>query len=176
VKSRAFDQFFNDLVRLIGGGRSTAAGRGFVSSSRGTYAGDVDSVFAWQRLETTREAVLVDVRTRAEWSFVGVPDLSPIGKEPVLVEWQYFPGSSRNEGFIDALAVELAARGLDRDAPIFFICRSGGRSAAAAAAMTAAGFTQCFNVAGGFEGRLNAQHHRGTVEGWKAAGLPWIQN
>lgn len=143
--------------------------------SRG-FAGEVDAATAWRRLQESRGAVLIDVRTRAEWAFVGVPDLSALGKEPVLVEWQTFPGGAANERFVDALATELAARGVERSAELFFICRSGGRSASAAAAMTAAGYTQCFNVVGGFEGRLDEQRHRGTVEGWKAAGLPWFQN
>ncbi len=147
-----------------------------MQGSVGAYAGDIDAVQTWQRLEDSRDAILVDVRSRAEWAFVGLPDLSSLGREPVMIEWQHFPGGARNEGFVDALAEELKARGAAADTPIYFICRSGGRSAAAAAAMTAAGYRQCFNVAGGFEGRLDENRHRGALEGWKAAKLPWVQS
>ena len=47
---------------------------------------------------------------------------------------------------------------------------------AAATAAIAGGYTTSFNVAGGFEGPLDADRHRGTCGGWKAAGLPWIQS
>jgi hypothetical protein len=42
--------------------------------------------------------------------------------------------------------------------------------------MTGAGYSRCFNVSEGFEGRLDPERHRGLVEGWKAAGLPWTQS
>ncbi len=80
------------------------------------------------------------------------------------------------EDFAAQLAAELAARGVSKDAPLYFICRSGARSRHAAVAMADAGFTQCFNVAGGFEGPHDPERHRGQVEGWKAAGLPWTQS
>jgi rhodanese-related sulfurtransferase len=62
------------------------------------------------------------------------------------------------------------------EAPILFICRSGGRSRAAAAALTAAGYRRCYNVAEGFEGNPDPERHRGKTGGWKAAGLPWVQD
>lgn len=144
--------------------------------SSGGHAGDVDAGEAWLRLAEHPDGVLVDVRTRAEWAFVGTPDLSPLGREPVMLEWQNYPDMAGNAGFVGDLSALLSSRGAGKDVPVFFICRSGARSAGAAAAMTAAGYTQCFNVQGGFEGRLDVARHRGTVEGWKAAGLPWIQS
>jgi rhodanese-related sulfurtransferase len=116
------------------------------------------------------------VRTAAEWNYVGLPDLSAIGAPLLRVEWQSFPSGSLNPGFVESLDAALRALGAGRDASLFFICRSGARSAAAAAAMTAAGYRHCFNVAGGFEGRRDEYGHRGTVEGWKAAKLPWSQS
>ncbi|RME64863.1 MAG: rhodanese-like domain-containing protein, partial [Alphaproteobacteria bacterium] len=115
--------------------------------------------------------VLVDVRTEPEWAFVGVPDLSALGRRPLMLSWQLFPSMQRNPDFETALAAE----GLGRSQAMLFLCRSGSRSAAAAAAMTQAGFTRCYNVAGGFEGDRDATGHRGTVNGWKVDGLPWIQ-
>ena len=147
-----------------------------MSESRsGDYAGDVDAAQAWEGLKAP-DAHLVDVRTRAEWTFVGVPDLSPLGKEALFIEWQSYPSMAVAGDFVERLAAHLAAEGVPRDAPLYFICRSGGRSQAAAMAMAQAGFGRCYNVAGGFEGRLDPARHRGGVEGWKAAGLPWIQS
>jgi rhodanese-related sulfurtransferase len=135
------------------------------------YSGDVEPREAWRILSQDPEAVLVDVRTDAEWSYVGLPDLSALGKRPVLVAWQNFPSMERNGGF----AAELAAKGASKTAPILFLCRSGARSRAAAQAMTGEGYARCYNVAGGFEGDLDAERHRGRINGWKAQGLPWAQ-
>jgi rhodanese-related sulfurtransferase len=129
----------------------------------------------WARLKGDAASILIDVRTGAEWAFVGLPDLSSIGKRPVLVEWQGFPGNQVNTAFVDRVAEALAAVGANKDTELFFICRSGGRSLSAARAMSAAGYSRCRNVAGGFEGPLDPNRHRGTQGGWKAKGLPWVQ-
>ena len=144
--------------------------------SVGGYAGDVTSREAFDALAEQTDAVLVDVRTQAEWSFVGVPDLRPLGKEAVLVEWQSFPSSGPNPEFANVVSSLVSKKGLDLDAPIYFLCRSGARSQAAATVLTQAGHTKCFNISDGFEGPLDADRHRGTQSGWKAAGLPWIQS
>ncbi len=140
------------------------------------HAGNVDASSAYQNLARTREAQLVDVRTRAEWSFVGIPDLGGMGKEPILLEWQVWPTMQVAGDFLDRLAAELASRGLDEKTPLYFLCRSGVRSSAAAVAAVEAGFGNSFNISGGFEGPLNDDRHRGAVVGWKASGLPWIQS
>ena len=137
-----------------------------------TYAGDVSVGDAWARLREDTSAVMIDVRTRAEWSYVGLPDLTEAGKEVAAIEWQTFPSGEPNPSFLD----DVKALGAPFDAPLFFICRSGARSQSAAIAVTAAGYSQCFNVAGGFEGDRDENNHRGTLGGWKAAGLPWRQS
>jgi rhodanese-related sulfurtransferase len=129
----------------------------------------------WTRLKDDPTSALIDVRTGAEWAFVGLPDLSSIGKQPVLVEWQGFPGNQVNTAFVDRLTEVLAAAGASKDSELFFICRSGGRSLSAARAMAAAGYSRCRNVADGFEGPLDPNRHRGGLGGWKAKGLPWVQ-
>ena len=139
------------------------------------YSGDVSARQAWDALSQTSNAVLVDVRSRAEWTFVGVVDLRSLKKEPVLVEWQVFPGMAVNTAFVSEVSAELQRRGVGKDAELYFLCRSGGRSRSAAEAMTAAGFVACYNVAGGFEGDVDDQHHRGQLVGWKAQNLPWAQ-
>jgi rhodanese-related sulfurtransferase len=140
------------------------------------YAGDVSASEAYEILKSDAASVLVDVRTQAEWAYVGVPDLSGLGKEPVLIEWQQYPSRVVRADFAAALAGELAAQGAAIDAPILFICRSGARSRAAASALSAAGYRRCLNVADGFEGPPDEEQHRGRRLGWKADGLPWVQS
>lgn len=139
---------------------------------------EVDPATAYQLLESNPGTALVDVRTRAEWAFVGLPDLSEIGREVLPVEWVGFPTMTQNPAFLDELEARLGGRMPDR---LFFICRSGQRSMAAAEAV-AAGWgdrerpVHCTNIAEGFEGVLDAEGHRGRLNGWKARGLPWRQN
>lgn len=135
------------------------------------YAGDVTAQQAWERLSADRRSALVDVRTPAEWSYVGIPDLSSIDKNPVRVFWQGYPGMALNPRF----AEELGQAGISKDDVIFFLCRSGARSRAAAEAMTALGYRRCYNLADGFEGPRNSEGRRGGLAGWKASGLPWTQ-
>jgi rhodanese-related sulfurtransferase len=130
---------------------------------------------AWTRLKGDAGSVLIDVRTIAEWAYVGLPDLSAIGKRPVLVEWQGFPDDRLNAAFVERVTEALAPIGADRNSELLFICRSGQRSLKAAQAMTAAGYACCRNVADGFEGPLDPKRHRGQLGGWKAKGLPWAQ-
>lgn len=147
-------------------------------SSNTAGAADIEDVAVkdvWERLASDSTSLLVDVRTRAEWSFVGVPDLRPLGREPILVEWQTFPAGQVDPEFADKLVSRLDAGGVGKDCEIFFICRSGGRSKSAATVMAAKGYTRCRNVADGFEGPLDQHKHRGGAAGWKAAGLPWSQ-
>ena len=130
---------------------------------------------AWARLKRDTGSVLIDVRTIAEWAYVGLPDLSTIGKRPVLVEWQGFPDERLNTAFVERLTEALTPIGANRDSELLFICRSGQRSLKAAQAMAAAGYARCRNVADGFEGPLDPNRHRGQLGGWKAKGLPWAQ-
>ena len=125
------------------------------------YAGDLNSKEAWERLASDPAGQLLDVRTEAEWNFVGVPDLGPLRRQAVLCEWQRFPPAP-NPGFVQEAAEALAGMGYAKGAPLFFLCRSGARSRAAAIAMTAAGYGPCFNIGDGFEGALDASRHRGT--------------
>lgn len=135
-----------------------------------SYAGDVDPTSTYAALEADPAAALVDVRTIAEWTYVGVPDLSQLGKRVIPIEWQHFPAGTRNERFVE----QLRSAGIAEGVPIYFICRSGVRSAAAAEVVTAAGLGPAYNVSEGFEGPLDREGHR-TLSGWKVAGLPWRQ-
>ncbi len=140
----------------------------------GPYAGDVAAPAAWAGLQADPRALLVDVRTRIEWSLIGTPDLGSIGREPVHVQWMTIQGP--NPAFTDELRAALDARGATADTPLYFLCQSGGRSKVAAIQCTALGYSACYNIADGFEGALDEQRHRNSVNGWKKAGLPWYQS
>lgn len=135
------------------------------------YAGDLAPRQAWDLLASDPSAVLVDVRTSAEWQWVGGADLSELGRRAVGIEWMTSAGEP-NRRFLE----QLGQAGVDADTPVLFLCRSGHRSAAAASAATAAGLGPAYNVAEGFEGDPDAAGHRGSVNGWKVAGLPWRQS
>lgn len=137
-----------------------------------SYAGDISVAEAWAALQADPGAQLVDVRTAAEWAFVGLPDLTVLGRRVHCIEWVMFPSMDQNTAFTNEVR---AALGPDQDIAVYFLCRSGARSRAAAMAMAAAGYTKSFNIAGGFEGDLDAERHRGKNNGWKATSLPWVQ-
>jgi rhodanese-related sulfurtransferase len=140
------------------------------------YAGNVTPETAWSVLQDDPHAQLIDVRTAAEWAYVGLPDLSPLGKEVLRVEWQTYPSMQVDGKFVERVNAALGNAGAEPQCPVFFICRSGARSARAAQAATAAGWSRAFNVATGFEGDPDGERHRGRVNGWKVAGLPWVQS
>ena len=137
----------------------------------GAYVGDMTPQQTWDVMQSDAGAVLVDVRTNAEFAYVGVPDLSTLGGETKFVCWVLFPGGKANPDFLD----QLTAVAPDRQAQVLFMCRSGVRSRFAAAAATEAGFAHCYNILEGFEGDKDSAGHRGTIGGWKVAGLPWTQ-
>ncbi len=130
----------------------------------------------WRRLAQDPTAILVDVRSRQEWAWVGYPDLSSLGREPVFLEWQIYPDRIIDALFTRKLEQILSEKGANTHTQIFFLCRSGARSLAAAKAMALTGYRACHNVKDGFEGPLNEKRQRGQKGGWKAAGLPWVQS
>ncbi len=128
------------------------------------YAGALEPAEAFALLQHEPSARLIDVRSRAEWEYVGrVPGA-------LEIEWKRWPGMVPNPDFLATLQTAV-----DPQAPALFMCRSGARSSDAASAATAAGYSHCYNVLYGFEGDKDADQHRNTVNGWRAAGLPWIQ-
>ena len=137
-----------------------------------SYAGEMTPREAFEAARDDPDAVIVDVRTRAELAYVGFPDLSSTGKRLLAIEWQLFPTGQQNPSFV----ADLLAQGVGPDQPVFFLCRSGGRSRFAAMAATAAGFGRAYNITHGFEGPLDGSGHRGSAAGWKADGLPWRQS
>ena len=141
------------------------------------YAGDLLAADAYSALASDEASVLIDVRTQAEWAYVGIPDLSGLGKAALFLEWQTYPSGQVDAQFVPRLEAALGAAAKNRSAgPFLFLCRSGHRSRLAAIAMTGAGWSRCFNISDGFEGVLDARRHRGAVNGWKVSGLPWLQS
>jgi rhodanese-related sulfurtransferase len=130
-----------------------------------TYQGALSPHEAHELQQTMPTAHIVDVRTQAEFNYVGrIP-------ESVEVEWQTYPGGVPNESFL----TQLQAR-VDKEALVMFICRSGVRSHAAAQAATAAGYRKVYNVLEGFQGDADVNGHRDSIGGWRFAGLPWYQS
>ncbi len=128
------------------------------------YAGRLPPQDAWDVVQAGA-AVLIDVRSAEERKFVGhVP-------EALHVAWASGTSLTRNPRF----ARELEAK-VRKDEPVLLLCRSGNRSALAAEAATKAGFAQVFNVLEGFEGELDEAQRRGTRDGWRFRGLPWVQD
>jgi rhodanese-related sulfurtransferase len=129
------------------------------------YAGALLPLEAHALMQNIPGAKLVDVRTQAEWEYVGhIP-------ESVLIEWNSFPSGQRNPQFLE----QLQARVAKTEAPVMFLCRSGARSHQAAVVATQAGYPNSYNILEGFEGDKDGQSHRNSVGGWRVAGLPWIQ-
>ncbi len=135
------------------------------------FAGDISPADALGKLQANEKAQLIDVRSQPEWTFAGLPDLSSLNKRTVTLSWKFYPTFERNTQFIEQLQAIVP----DKDTPLFFLCKTGGRSTDAAIAATEAGYTTCYNIAGGFEGDANAANQRGRINGWKAANLPWEQ-
>lgn len=128
------------------------------------YAGALLPLEAAEVLRLAPGAKLVDVRSRAELELVGrIP-------QALHIEWAFYPGMVANPDFAAQLAVQV-----DHEALTMFICRSGGRSHNAARLAAELGFAEAYNVLEGFEGDIAADtRQRGRLNGWKAAGLPWI--
>lgn len=147
-----------DIARIL----DVARERGLAADVH--YAGLVTPQEAYRLVRET-DAVLVDVRSRAEWELVGRPPGS------ALVEWRGYPCRDVNPRFLEELAEHAA-----HDDLVLFLCRSGQRSDEAAAAAAASGYTRAYNILEGFEGDRDASGQRGNLGGWRKACLPWVQS
>lgn len=125
----------------------------------GQYAGDISARQAWETLENEKGATLIDVRTIEEWQTVGQPDLDNLGKKTIFLSWRKNPGYELNEEFVSNIESRLPSK----DEKVLLLCKGGGRSREAAIALTAAGYSQAYNIENGFE----------AEGGWKFSQLPW---
>lgn len=135
---------------------------------------EVNPAEAWQILRDDPQAVLLDVRSRVEFSYVGHPP------DAINVPWKDAPDWRVDSGFVDRVRAALAERfpALERyeDVIVLALCRSGARSRSAGEALQEQGFARVYNVAEGFEGDLDENRHRNTINGWRVHGLPWEQS
>jgi rhodanese-related sulfurtransferase len=138
----------------------------------GLYSGDISPSEAMKKLKQDPNAQLIDVRTSAEWQYVGAPDLRPLNKRSIKIQWRELPNMDLNEDFVEELEMKVPSR----YTVLLFLCRTGGRSREAAIAMTEHGYKNCYNIDKGFEGDLDPNMHRGNISGWKAEKLPWKQD
>ncbi len=127
---------------------------------------NLDPKQSWTFLQENSTAVMLDVRTAIEHSFVGHPP------EAIHIAWKEFPGMKENETFVAQVEEKIS----DKNVPILLLCRSSVRSVAAAKALEGAGFNRLINIAEGFEGVLDDEMHRGNIDGWRFHGLPWVQS
>ena len=126
---------------------------------------------AIERLQNNPQALFVDVRSKAEYKYVGYPENS------ILIPWIDDPDWEPNpEAFSDAVMQELDGRENLSDTEIILICRSGFRSNEALKCLENKGFTQVSHVASGFEGDLDENDHRGNLNGWRHDGMSWSQS
>jgi rhodanese-related sulfurtransferase len=143
-----------------------------LEASRATPIAGIDPIDAWKLLETTPEAVLIDVRSSAEFLFVGHP------RGAIHVPWVDEPDWTVNPEFAKQVAATVSSTrpNIPRDrVPVLLICRSGKRSLEAARVLVDEGYADLFNVNTGFEGDLDESHHRSAVNGWRFDDLPWEQ-
>ncbi len=128
---------------------------------------------AWELMQTNPKAILIDVRSDMEFLFVGHP------KGAIHIAWIDYPDWTINPNFTaetrKTLLGGLSSASSLQSAPVILICRSGKRSVEAGNLLIKNGFTEVYNISGGFEGELDKQHHRGNINGWRHENLPWEQ-
>ena len=129
------------------------------------------SVECFGKLSEISNSYLIDVRTKPEWAFIGVPDLASLNKKTIFISWHMYPEMKINSLFEN----QITESNIKKNDNLFLICRSGNRSSNAAEFLTSRGFTNCFNVKNGFEGEIGPNHQRSTINGWKYSKLPWKQ-
>ena len=128
---------------------------------------EVNPKQAWKILQQNPDAILLDVRSKVEFDYVG----HPVGA--VHVPLQEFPDWQTDPDFSQKV-IELLGTA-NRDVTVLTICRSGKRSMLAAQLLEAQGYKDTVNIAEGFEGDPDENRHRGNVNGWRFHGLPWEQ-
>lgn len=143
---------------------------------------DAREAYALKR-QLGEKAMFIDVRTRGEVSYTGVPSVMdahvPLLEHPANAAWDEKAGRFRlefNNDFDAEVARRMAARGLGKNDTVILICRSGDRSSKAVNLLAELGYTRVYSVVDGFEGDVakdGPQAGHRVVNGWKNAGLPW---
>ena len=132
---------------------------------------NITSIECFNKLSETSNSFLIDVRTKPEWEFIGIPDLSSLNKNTIFISWHIYPEMKINLFFEN----KLFESNIKKNDKLFLICRSGTRSYYAAKFLISHGYNHCFNIADGFEGKKNTLNQRSAINGWKYHNLPWKQ-
>ena len=132
---------------------------------------NITSIECFNKLLEISNSYLIDVRTKPEWEFIGVPDLSSLNKQIILISWHIYPEMKINSFFEE----QIVKSNLKKNDELFLICRSGKRSFQAAELLISCGYHYCYNVVDGFEGNKNSLSQRSTINGWKYNNLSWKQ-
>lgn len=129
------------------------------------------------------KAMFIDIRTRGEVSYTGMATVVdahvPLLEHPANAQWDEKAGRFRleyNNDFDTEVARRMAEKGLDKEAPVILICRSGDRSSKAVNLLAELGYKKVYTVVDGFEGDVAKEGPdagKRVVNGWKNAGLPW---
>jgi len=127
---------------------------------------NLDPPQVWDLLQQNSDAVMIDVRTKVEHSFVGHPPGA------IHVPWKEYPDWQINPNFV----AEVKKVVPNFNAPILLLCRSGQRSLEAARVLEQTGYKLLINIENGFEGPLDENKHRGNLGGWRFHNLPWEQS
>ena len=130
------------------------------------------SLECYDALAKHQNAYLIDVRTKAEWEFIGLPDLSTLHKKIICIEWNTYPDMKINQNFLK----QIQEKQLKVSDSLYLICRSGQRSYHAGVFLMKHGYMNCYNVEDGFEGLKTPDNKRSLINGWKFNNLPWQQN
>lgn len=138
---------------------------------------------AYQLKSEHSDVIFVDVRTRAEIAFVGMPQISDANIPYMLAEdWGTWDEKKKNfkleanSGFLLSMEDLVKAKGGNKETKIIVMCRSGSRSAKAANLLAKSGYKNVYTVLDGFEGdKAKSGDLKGqrVVNGWKNSGLPW---
>ena len=128
---------------------------------------EVNPKQAWRMLQENPNAILLDVRSKVEFDYVGHP------VDAVHVPIQEAPDWQTDPDFAQKVIERLGEA--SKDATVLTICRSGKRSMLAAQLLEEQGYKDTVNIAEGFEGDPDENRHRGNVNGWRFHGLPWEQ-
>ena len=133
---------------------------------------NIKSTEAWKILNAEDDATLIDIRTEEEWKLTGMPDLRLVNKKVTLLSWRFWPEMNINNNFIRSIKNMFEKK----NTTLLFICRGGHRSHQAASSAYSEGYLNNYNVIDGFEGQLNDDGHRNSIDGWKFNNLPWYQD
>ena len=132
---------------------------------------NITSIECFNKLSEISNSYLIDIRTKPEWEFIGVPDLSSLNKKTIFISWHMYPEMKINSLFEN----QITESNIKKNDNLFLIWRSVNRSSDAAEFLTSRSFANCCNVKDGFEGEIGPNHQRSTINGWKYFKLPWKQ-